>query len=141
MKIKVRHNFFSIYILSFFSFFFVASYIYIFLHLLILLIQNLLASIESTPLPVEVVDISTGKRKQGEYRERGRVSREKERQTHNVTGAEEIVGVAAVYLVEVMKTRPTGTEAGGVLFVWDNYVPIHAYVPDSDGMLIRGREA
>eukprot|EP00026_Physarum_polycephalum_P004304 Phypoly_transcript_04322.p1 GENE.Phypoly_transcript_04322~~Phypoly_transcript_04322.p1 ORF type:complete len:486 (+),score=140.02 Phypoly_transcript_04322:540-1997(+) len=37
-----------------------------------------------------------------------------------------------------MKTRPTGTEAGGVLFVWENYVPIHAYFPDSDEQQLIG---
>lgn len=48
-------------------------------------------------------------------------------------GKEEIVGVAAIHLSEVMKTRPTTTDAGGVLFVWENYVPIHSYDPNSDG--------
>lgn len=41
------------------------------------------------------------------------------------------MGVAAVHLSEVMKTRPTGTEAGGILFVWENYVPISSYIPDA----------
>ncbi len=36
-----------------------------------------------------------------------------------------------MHLSEVMKTRPTGTDTGGVLFVWENYVEICSYEPNS----------